>query len=75
MIPRSRIAGVTLIFIIIFATLLFQGRSSVRERFRGNTAATEPNNKSQGQGSEERIAEEPLSALSKRLPEPPGLAP
>lgn len=60
MITRSRIVGLALVF-IIFATLLFQGRDSVRERFRGGTAAKERNNKSQGQGSEEKVAEHPPS--------------
>jgi len=59
MIPRSRIAGAALIF-IIFATVLFQGRDSVREHFRGTTAAKKPNNKSQGQGSEGKRPSLPL---------------
>lgn len=55
MIPRSRIAGPALIF-FIFATLLFHGRDSLRERLRGGTTAEEANTKSQDQGSEEKLA-------------------
>lgn len=60
MIPRPRIVGLALIF-LVFATILIHGRDSVRERFRGNTAAKEPNSKSQGQGSEEKVAQQPPS--------------
>lgn len=46
MIPRSRLAGVALVF-IIFATLLFHGRSSVRERFSTVTGSKATEHKPQ----------------------------
>ena len=54
MIPRPRIAGVVLIFIIL-ATFLFHGRSTIHERFKSAAAANAPVDKSQTQEHGEKV--------------------